>query len=88
MGSTNSSGLTFAIFILFLFALFLIPWNGQKYELFTLGKWKNLKQLVFTFLGPMPMFWRLASRILFIPILAGIAIGPEVLARRFGRGRA
>ena len=41
MGSTNSSGLTFAIFILFLFALFLIPWNGQKYELFTLGKWKN-----------------------------------------------
>ncbi len=41
MGSSNSTGLTFAIFILFLFALFLIPWNGQKYELFTLGKWKN-----------------------------------------------
>jgi uncharacterized protein YqhQ len=29
---------------------------------------------VFTFLGPMPMFWRLASRILLIPVLAGIAV--------------
>ena len=33
-----------------------------------------LSILVFTLLGPMPMFWRLASRILFIPILAGISI--------------
>ena len=30
--------------------------------------------LVFTFLGPMPMFWRLASRVLLIPVLAGIAV--------------
>ena len=33
-----------------------------------------LSILVFTALGPMPILWRLASRILFIPILAGIAI--------------
>lgn len=33
-----------------------------------------LSILVFTLLGPMPMFWRLASRVLFIPILAGISI--------------
>lgn len=30
--------------------------------------------LVFTMLGPMPMFWRLASRVLLIPVLAGIAV--------------
>jgi uncharacterized protein YqhQ len=30
--------------------------------------------LVFTFIGPLPMFWRLASRVLLIPILAGIAV--------------
>jgi uncharacterized protein YqhQ len=30
--------------------------------------------LVFTLLGPMPMFWRLASRVLLIPVLAGIAV--------------
>lgn len=30
--------------------------------------------LVFTALGPLPIFWRLASRILLIPILAGIAV--------------
>ncbi|HMX72663.1 MAG TPA: DUF1385 domain-containing protein [Anaerolineales bacterium] len=33
-----------------------------------------LSILVFTLLGPLPLLWRLASRILFIPILAGIAI--------------
>ncbi|MBI5945137.1 MAG: DUF1385 domain-containing protein [Chloroflexi bacterium] len=33
-----------------------------------------LSILIFTALGPMPIFWRLATRILFIPILAGIAI--------------
>ena len=33
-----------------------------------------LSILVFTALGPMPMFWRLLSRILFIPILAGVAV--------------
>jgi uncharacterized protein YqhQ len=33
-----------------------------------------LSILVFTALGPMSIFWRLATRILFIPILAGIAI--------------
>ncbi|NOT03197.1 MAG: DUF1385 domain-containing protein [Anaerolineales bacterium] len=33
-----------------------------------------LSILVFTALGPMPILWRLATRILFIPILAGIAI--------------
>jgi uncharacterized protein YqhQ len=33
-----------------------------------------LSILVFTLLGPMPMFWRLATRILFIPILAGVAV--------------
>jgi uncharacterized protein YqhQ len=33
-----------------------------------------LSILVFTALGPLPMFWRLASRILFIPILAGVAV--------------
>jgi uncharacterized protein YqhQ len=30
--------------------------------------------LVFTALGPLPMFWRLASRVLLIPVLAGIAV--------------
>ena len=30
--------------------------------------------VVFTFLGPLPMFWRLASRVLLIPVLAGIAV--------------
>lgn len=29
--------------------------------------------LVFSLLGPMPLFWRLASRILLLPVLAGIA---------------
>jgi uncharacterized protein YqhQ len=33
-----------------------------------------LSILVFTALGPLPIWWRLASRILFIPILAGIAV--------------
>src|SRR5689334_1995609 len=33
-----------------------------------------LSILVFTAIGPLPIFWRLASRVLFIPILAGIAI--------------
>jgi uncharacterized protein YqhQ len=33
-----------------------------------------LSILVFTAIGPLPMIWRLLSRILFIPILAGIAI--------------
>src|SRR5512138_1916262 len=30
--------------------------------------------LVFTALGPLSMFWRLASRVLLIPVLAGIAV--------------
>ena len=30
--------------------------------------------LAFTLLGPMPMLWRLASRILLIPVLAGVAV--------------
>jgi uncharacterized protein YqhQ len=33
-----------------------------------------LSILVFSLLGPMPMFWRLASRIILIPVLAGIAV--------------
>ncbi|MBI3168395.1 MAG: DUF1385 domain-containing protein [Chloroflexi bacterium] len=33
-----------------------------------------LSILVFTALGPMPILWRLVTRILFIPILAGIAV--------------
>ena len=33
-----------------------------------------LSILVFTLLGPMPILWRLATRVLFIPILAGIAV--------------
>jgi uncharacterized protein YqhQ len=33
-----------------------------------------LSILVFTLLGPLSMFWRLATRVLFIPILAGIAV--------------
>jgi len=33
-----------------------------------------LSILVFTALGPMPMLWRLATRILFIPLLAGVAV--------------
>ncbi len=33
-----------------------------------------LSIVVFAILGPLPIFWRLVSRILFIPILAGIAI--------------
>jgi uncharacterized protein YqhQ len=33
-----------------------------------------LSILVFTALGPLPIFWRLASRVLLIPVLAGIAV--------------
>ncbi len=33
-----------------------------------------LSILVFTALGPLPMFWRLASRVLLIPVLAGVAV--------------
>ena len=33
-----------------------------------------LSILVFTLLGPMPIVWRLVTRVLFIPILAGIAV--------------
>lgn len=33
-----------------------------------------LSILVFTALGPLPILWRLATRILFIPILAGVAV--------------
>ncbi|MCQ3937308.1 MAG: DUF1385 domain-containing protein [Chloroflexi bacterium] len=33
-----------------------------------------LSILVFTALGPLPIIWRLATRVLFIPILAGIAV--------------
>ena len=33
-----------------------------------------LSILVFTLLGPLPLLWRLASRILLIPVLAGIAV--------------
>ena len=33
-----------------------------------------LSILVFTLLGPLPMLWRLASRILLIPVLAGMAV--------------
>ncbi|MGD9091767.1 MAG: DUF1385 domain-containing protein [Anaerolineales bacterium] len=32
-----------------------------------------LSVVVFSLLGPMPMFWRLASRVLLLPVLAGIA---------------
>jgi uncharacterized protein YqhQ len=32
-----------------------------------------LSILVFSLLGPMPLFWRLASRILLLPVLAGLA---------------
>ena len=32
-----------------------------------------LSILAFTALGPLPIFWRLASRVLFIPLLAGVA---------------
>jgi len=33
-----------------------------------------LSIVVFTALGPLPLAWRLASRVLFIPLLAGIAV--------------
>ncbi len=33
-----------------------------------------LSILVFTALGPLPFLWRLASRILLIPVLAGVAL--------------
>jgi len=33
-----------------------------------------LSILVFTLLGPLPMLWRLVSRLLLIPVLAGIAV--------------
>ncbi len=33
-----------------------------------------LSILVFTALGPLPMLWRLASRVLLIPVLAGISV--------------
>jgi uncharacterized protein YqhQ len=32
-----------------------------------------LSILIFSLLGPMPLFWRLASRILLLPVLAGLA---------------
>jgi len=32
-----------------------------------------LSVLLFSLLGPLPLFWRLASRILFLPVLAGLA---------------
>jgi uncharacterized protein YqhQ len=32
-----------------------------------------LSIIIFTLMGPLPMFWRIATRVLFIPILAGIA---------------
>jgi uncharacterized protein YqhQ len=39
--------------------------------------------LVFTALGPLSMFWRLASRVLLIPVLAGISVeyirGPPII---------
>lgn len=33
-----------------------------------------LSILVFTAMGPLPLFWRLASRVLLIPVLAGVAV--------------
>lgn len=33
-----------------------------------------LSILAFTALGPLPLFWRLASRVLLIPLLAGVAV--------------
>jgi uncharacterized protein YqhQ len=33
-----------------------------------------LSILVFTALGPLPMIWRLASRVLLLPVLAGVAV--------------
>ncbi len=33
-----------------------------------------LSILVFTLLGPLPVFWRLASRVLLLPVLAGVAV--------------
>jgi len=33
-----------------------------------------LSIIIFAFLGPLPIFWRLVTRILFIPVLAGIAL--------------
>jgi len=33
-----------------------------------------LSIFVFTIMGPLPIIWRLASRVLFIPILAGVAV--------------
>jgi uncharacterized protein YqhQ len=33
-----------------------------------------LSIVVFALLGPLPIFWRLVTRILFIPILAGISL--------------
>jgi len=33
-----------------------------------------LSIVAFTALGPLPIFWRLVSRVLFIPVLAGIAV--------------
>jgi len=33
-----------------------------------------LSVLVFTLLGPLPVLWRLASRLLLIPVLAGVAL--------------
>jgi uncharacterized protein YqhQ len=33
-----------------------------------------LSIVVFTLLGPLPVFWRLASRVLLLPVLAGIAV--------------
>ena len=32
-----------------------------------------LSVLIFSLMGPMPLFWRLFTRVLFIPILAGLA---------------
>ncbi len=32
-----------------------------------------LSIILFSFIGPLPMFWRLASRVLMLPVLAGVA---------------
>lgn len=50
----NTSALTSIIFVLFLIAIFLLPWRGG-YELFTIGKWRNAirnKRAMMGFCGP------------------------------------
>src|SRR3989304_999658 len=74
---TLGLSLTFGIGLFFLFPAGI---GGLAEHYLGWRSWLNnltegvVPILVFTALGPMPMLWRLATRILFIPLLAGVAV--------------